>query len=151
MNDKWDRRFLELAEHIATWSKDPSTKVGAVLVRDYNLVVGLGYNGFPRGVDDLEERLSNREYKYPMIVHAEVNAVIMAGNKAEGATLYCIPTLMVPTMCSECCKVCIQAGVRRVVGWKPTRPLPDKWRLQQEIVETMCIEAGVEFDNHISK
>lgn len=66
--EKWDRRFLELAKQVSTWSKDPSTKVGAVLVNEDKHVVGMGFNGFPVGVADTEERLNNRELKYKMIV-----------------------------------------------------------------------------------
>ena len=76
--EKWDRRYLDIAKSVSQWSKDPSTKVGAVLVRD-NRIVSVGYNGFPEGVDDSEERYNNRELKYDLVVHAEVNAIISAG------------------------------------------------------------------------
>ena len=70
MTSKWDTRFLSLAEHISSWSKDPSTKVGAAIIGPYRDIISLGYNGFPRGVEDTPERLENRELKYKMIVHA---------------------------------------------------------------------------------
>ena len=100
--DKWDRRFLELAHHISTWSKDPSTQVGAVLVRDGNIVIGMGYNGFARGVYDTEERYSDRETKYKLVVHAEINAILMAGAAARGATLYVYPSFALPPICVDC-------------------------------------------------
>ena len=75
MNDKWKRRFIELAKHISTWSKDPSTQVGAVIVRPDKTIASVGFNGFPRGVDDRPEKLADRPLKYQMIVHAEINAI----------------------------------------------------------------------------
>ena len=143
---KWDHRFLKLAEHIAQWSKDPSTKVGAVLVKD-NLVVGLGYNGFPRGVADTEERYENRDTKYKLVVHAEVNAILMAGEKAKGATLFVWPSFMLPPICTECCKVAIQAGVAEIVGYKVDETeLTDRqlrWKDSILVSRDMCTEARI--------
>lgn len=119
ISEKWDRRFLALAEHVAQWSKDPSTKVGSVIVDPQTkLVVGLGYNGFPRGVEDTEERLKNRDIKLRMVVHAEVNAILMAGSKARGATMYNWPSFMTPPICSACAIVAIQAGIEEIVGFE---------------------------------
>ena len=72
--NKWDANFLTLANTVSMFSKDTSTKVGAVIVDDDNRVVSIGYNGFPKGVKD-DHRLDNRELKYEMIVHAEANGV----------------------------------------------------------------------------
>lgn len=146
---KWDQRFLKLAEHIAQWSRDPSTKVGAVLVNYQNMVVGLGYNGFPRGVHDHEGRYNDRELKYKLVVHAEVNAILMAGTKAWGATLYVWPSFMLPPICNECVKVAIQAGVRTIVGYVideaqlTERQL--RWKESILISRMMCDEAGVDY------
>ena len=85
MLDKWDHRFLALAEHISNWSKDPSTQVGAVITHTRSKrVVSMGFNGFPAGVEDTRERLDDRETKYEMVVHAEQNALMFAGDRAEG-------------------------------------------------------------------
>ena len=64
---KWDVRFLELAKHISLWSKDPSTQVGCVVVGPDREIRSTGFNGLPRGLEDTEERLNNREIKYPMM------------------------------------------------------------------------------------
>ena len=91
--NKWVKRFFRLANEVATWSKDPSTKVGAVIVGENKQIISQGYNGFPRGVDDTEERYNNREIKYKMVVHAEMNAILNAlynGSSVKGATLYVI-------------------------------------------------------------
>lgn len=142
--EKWDRRFLQLAKQVSTWSKDPSTQVGVVLVNELKQVVGLGYNGFPRGVNDTKERYDNRDLKYPMVVHAEVNSIIQAGEKARGCTLYIYPSFMLPPICSTCAGVAIQAGVVGIVGYDPDEndPRVQRWKGSIEIAKTMWQEAG---------
>ena len=143
---KWDIRFLELAKHVAQWSKDPSTKVGAVLISSEGREF-VGYNGFPKGVLDSEERLNNREVKYKLVVHAEVNAILKAGDKARGGTLYVWPSFSLPPICNECCKVAIQAGVKEIVGYLPNEndERVQRWKASISISEEMCNEAGISF------
>ena len=91
MSDKWDKRFLHLAKHISEWSKDPSTKVGCIVVGEDREIRSTGFNGFPRGIEDKQERLEDREQKYPMICHAEENAIMHAariGISLKGTTAY---------------------------------------------------------------
>lgn len=107
---KWDLRFLALAEHIAQWSKDPRTKVGAVIVDDLNRIVSVGYNGFPRGVTDSPELYDAREMKLLRVVHAETNAILNANKSVSGCKLY----LTLPP-CHECAKVIIQSGITQVI------------------------------------
>ncbi|MEC8351943.1 MAG: CMP deaminase, partial [Candidatus Thermoplasmatota archaeon] len=76
MSAKWDIRFLKLATHISEWSKDPSTKVGCVVVGPDREIRSTGFNGFPRGIQDSDDRLTNRDLKYPLICHAEENAIM---------------------------------------------------------------------------
>jgi dCMP deaminase len=146
--EKWDRRFLELAELIATWSKDPSTKVGAVLTHD-NKVIGLGYNGFPHGIKDDAMRYEDRDTKYKLVVHAEVNAILMAGEKAKGGTLYIVPSFMSPPICNECCKLAIQAGVKEIVGYLVDESTLNsrqlRWKESLLVSRIMCDEAGVRY------
>ena len=78
VSNKWDIRFLELAKHISGWSKDPSTKVGCVVVGEDREIRSTGFNGFPRGISDDNERLTDRNQKYPLICHAEENAIMHA-------------------------------------------------------------------------
>ena len=146
MSEKWDRRFLELAKHIASWSKDPSTQVGAVLISE-NGREFVGYNGFPKGVLDSEERLNNREVKYKLVVHAEVNAILKAGDKARGGTLYVWPAFALPPICNECCKVAIQAGVKEIVGYEPDEndERVKRWQESIGISKSMCDEAGISY------
>jgi dCMP deaminase len=144
----WDKRLLFLAEHISTWSKDPSTKVGAVLAHGKD-VVGLGYNGFPKGVEDTEERLNDRPTKYKLVVHAEANAILMAGHKTNGASLYVwCPGWGNPCICNECAKLAIQAGVKEVVGVEGVSKdngLSSRWGESMKVVSTMLDESSVTY------
>lgn len=142
INSNWDNRFMRLAREISTWSKDPSTKIGAVIVNNDRRILATGYNGFPRGIDDSEERLNDREQKYPLIVHGEMNALMNAlysGVSVKDATMYVwgLP------VCSECTKNVIQSGIKRVVITYPEYA-PEKWQIQwNEKSKLMYDEAGV--------
>jgi dCMP deaminase len=140
---KWDKRYLNLAKEVASWSKDPSTQVGAVAVGPKGQVLSQGYNGFPRGISDNPERLANRELKYRYIVHAEMNAIYNAsfnGVSLAGSTMYIhgLPC------CSECAKGLIQVGIKRIV--MPKRDVPDKWKDSWHLSNRMFGEAHVEID-----
>ena len=109
----WDERFLKLAKHISEWSKDPSTKVGCVVVGPDRELRSTGFNGLPRGIEDNEERLNNREIKYPLICHAEENAIMHAariGISLKGCTAY-----VTWPPCTRCARSLIQAGVSTIV------------------------------------
>ena len=132
----WDERYLGLAEYIAGWSKDPSTKTGAVIVRPNNTVVSIGFNGFPRGITD-DERLNNRELKYELILHCEINALVTASRDVSGCTLYTWPFLS----CSRCASVMIQAGIKKIVA--PVN-MNTRWAANLELSRELFAEAGVE-------
>ena len=140
-SNKWHYRFLELAKHVAQWSKD-STKVGAIIVNDENVVVGMGYNGFPRGVEDSEERLTNREMKLKLVVHAEVNAILNATNSVKHCKLYVWPTMMLPAVCPECAKVVAQSGIDTVVMYENYN-LSSQWENQAKYTKIIFEESGV--------
>lgn len=126
---KWNARFLLLAEHIAGWSKDPSTKVGAVIVRSNRTIAATGFNGFPAGEDDSPELYADRVYKYAHVVHAEVNALSFLSEedrKSKGLTLYSsFP------VCPACLRKIGEAGVLRVIQNK----LPSEGRSPEWIQE----------------
>jgi dCMP deaminase len=106
----WNKRFIELAEHVAQWSRDPSTKVGAVIVNpDNRRIVSVGYNGFPEYVLDTAERYNNRPTKYALVVHAELNAILTAKKDLTGHWLY-----VTLSPCRECAKAIIQCGIKQV-------------------------------------
>lgn len=146
MSEKWDRWFLGLAKYVSSASKDPSTKVGAVLVNDLKQVVGMGYNGFARGIADTDERLNNRELKYKLVVHAEVNAIVQAGHAARNSMLYVFPSFTVPPICHDCCKTAIQAGIKGIVGFIPDEAdeRVQRWKDSIAISKGMWEEVGLE-------
>lgn len=143
--ERWDRRYLELAKQVSTWSKDPSTQVGAVLVSGDGQREFVGYNGFPRGIADTDERLNNRELKYQMVVHAEINAILKAGRDARGGVLYVYPSFMLPPICHDCAKFAIQAGVAGIVGYVPDEndPRVQRWKNSITTAREMWLEAGL--------
>lgn len=136
---KWDRRFLDLATHVSGWSKDPSTKVGSVIVAPDRRIVSLGYNGFPRGVEDHEERLSDRPTKYAFVAHAERNALDNADVPMRGCTLY---VTLQP--CNECAKSIIQRGITKVVALIDKERAGEHYKTFLRYSHTMLTEAGVE-------
>ena len=141
---KWDDRFLVLAKLIGSWSKDPSTKVGAVIVDCNNRIISVGYNGFPKGVKDNKERLNDRESKYDIIIHAEANALSFASKSVEGCTLYTYPF----QPCSRCAGLIIQHGIKRVVSQKDSKASERtmSWGKNFELANTLFSEAGVEME-----
>lgn len=133
---KWSERFMHLAEHVATWSKDPSTQVGCVIVDNQNRVVSLGFNGFPRGIKDLKERYIDKDVKYLFVAHAERNALDNAPLSVEGCTLY---SPLLP--CNECAKSIIQKGITKVISYEPEEDRP---HLRWDITRQMFKEAEVQ-------
>ena len=139
MSEKWDARFLGQAELVAGWSKDPSTKVGAVIVDALNRVVSQGFNGFAKSIKDTRARLSDRAKKYPMVIHAELNAILFAQRSLRGCTIYIWP--MPP--CASCAGPLIQVGITRVVSVPPTAEHIDRWGDSYALAQEMFREAGV--------
>lgn len=141
----WDQRFMNMAQLISLWSKDPSSKIGAVIVNDERRILATGYNGFPRGIEDTEERLNNRDEKYPRIVHAEMNALMNAlynGVGVKDGTLYVFGL----PICPDCTKSVIQAGIKRVVIPYPIE-VPGKWKqVWEDRSKPMFKEAGIIID-----
>jgi len=138
---KWDYRFLNLAESISTWSKDPSSQIGAIAVRDRR-ILATGYNGFPHGIADLPGRLGNRDEKLLRIVHAEANIVAHAAKDGISLRDACIYVWKFAP-CANCCTLLIQAGIRRVVA--PNHPIPDRWETSFNLSREMLDEAGIDF------
>jgi dCMP deaminase len=139
--EKWHLRFMKLALQVATWSKDPSTTVGCVLVKDKK-VVSLGYNGFPKNISDDLNRLYKREEKYEITVHAEVNAVTTAalhGVSTEGCTAY-----VTFNPCSRCAAVLINAGIQSVFVNGNVK-IPTRWLENFILASKLLAEAGVSY------
>ena len=138
--DSWDQVFLRLAKEVASWSKDPSTKVGAVAVGPKRNVLAQGYNGFPRGIFDYAERYNDKPTKYMYVVHAEMNVIYNAtynGVSLDGASLY---VYGLPP-CSECAKGIIQVGIKEIIT--ETQGIPKKWEDSWNFSKSMFDEAGI--------
>lgn len=138
--DKWDRRFIALAQHISTWSLDPSTKCGAVIVDQHRRIVSTGYNGFPQGMPDSEESYADRDVKYSKIVHADMNALLFARRDLSGCTIVTWPFLP----CDNCFKHLAQAGIVRFVAPKPVLPSHiERWGPIIEKTKQYATEMGL--------
>lgn len=140
MNDKWDMRFLNLAKHIAQWSKDPSTQLGAVIVRPNKSVCSVGFNGFPQPMPDTQELYANREEKYSRVIHGEMNALLFAKEPVTGYTLYNYPL----PPCDRCFVAMVQAGITRFVAPKPNEQQNERWGAAFEKTRQFARECGVE-------
>lgn len=144
----WDRLFMRLVYEYASKSKDPSSKIGAVIARDRRPVL-FGYNGFPEGVEDSPERLNDRDTKYMMVEHAERNAIDMAARFGISTVDGILYTQVLP--CAGCAKAIIQARIREIVLHQPadeyfqTRSSASaNWKKDHEFSKIMFSEAGVQ-------
>lgn len=139
---RWNRRFLELAAHVASWSKDPSTKTGAVIVDERRRIVSVGYNGFPRGVRDDAPRLDYRAIKYEITLHCEANAILFASRSLEGCVLYTYPFLS----CSRCASMVVQVGICCCIAPVPTEDVLQRWAESLALTRMIYNEAGVRYE-----
>lgn len=130
----WDKRFVDLAFHVSGWSKDRSTGVGCVIVGPNNEIRAMGYNGFPRGIDDDKPERHERPIKYKWTEHAERNAIYNAarcGTQLDGCRMF---TQLYP--CSDCARGIIQSGIVEVVTIEPDWE-HDRWGDDFRLVRTM--------------
>lgn len=137
---KWDQRFMELAAVIASFSKDGSTQVGAVIVDAQRRIVSTGFNGLAQGVQDRPLWLADRAIKYRTIIHAEMNALLFAQRDLHGCTLYVHPL----PPCAVCASAVIQSGIRRVVTRQPAADLAERWSADLELADEMYRDVGLE-------
>lgn len=145
-SEKWHKRFMELARLVATWSKDPSTKTGAIVVGPDREIRATGYNGLVRGVDDNKPERMERPTKYDFFEHAERNAIYNAcltGTSLKGCIMYATHP-----PCTDCARAIIQAGIKIVVtnemeinSVTPTNTWRDKLSYSQQMFD----EAGIEY------
>ena len=145
-SEKWHKRFMEVAELVATWSKDPSTKTGAIVVGPDREIRATGYNGLVRGVDDNIPERMERPTKYDFFEHAERNAIYNAcltGTSLKGCVMYATHA-----PCTDCARAIIQSGIKMVVTHevKIDENTPkNTWRDKLVYSEQMFKEAGVEY------
>ena len=139
MDYKWNKRYLDLARQVASWSKDPSTQCGAVFVGEAGQVLSQGYNGFPRGIDDTKEYYLDRETKYERICHAEMNAIYNASRTGVSLNSSIAYIFGLPC-CHECAKAMIQVGVKEVVMNESSDP---RWNESCTTARNLLDEAQV--------
>ena len=145
----WGNRYTCLAKEISTWSKDPSTQVGAVVIGNNGEVLSQGYNGFPIGIKDTAARLKDRERKYNLVVHAEMNAIYNAGLNGvslKGSTLYVYGL----PVCNECAKGIIQVGIDKVIATRPA-DYNEKWDDSIKDAKALFKEAEVDYIIDVEK
>lgn len=131
---KWDTRFIDLAKLVASWSKDPSTQVGAVIVDKDKRIVSTGFNGFPQGVVD---ESTEREIKLLRTIHAEENALLFARRDVTGMTVY-----VTRPPCARCAAKLIQSGVSRVVYPLPPIDFIERWDNEMREAQAMFSQVG---------
>lgn len=144
LSGKWHWRYMELAKCVALWSKDPSSQIGSVAVGSKGQILSQGYNGFPRGIKDSHERLTDRPTKYKYVVHAEMNVIYNAtynGISLDNSILYVwgLP------ICSDCAKGIIQVGIREVY-WCCDKDIPENWKESMDLTASMFQEVGIKFE-----
>jgi dCMP deaminase len=142
----WDETFMLVTDLIANRSKDPNTQTGACIVNDKNIVVGLGYNGFPRNCHD-DELPWGREgefikTKYAYVVHAEANAIMNSNGSVEGCRLY---VNLFP--CNECSKLIIQSGIKEVIYQSDKYKDVDIFKASKQMLKL----AGVKVRRYVTK
>lgn len=138
---KWDMRFLGMANLVGSWSKDPSTQVGACIVDERNRIISVGYNGFARGVNDLQHHLDNRDEKLRRTIHAEQNALAFAQRDLTGCTIY-----ITHPPCARCAALIIQSGIKRVVSHFPAADFVTRWAEDMDSTESQFDEAGIVYE-----
>jgi len=145
IDTKWDLRFIDLAKHISTWSKDPSTQIGSIIVHSTSRqILSMGYNGFPRSIPDCPQWLDNRPMKNDLMVHGEQNAIYNAlsnGVSLKYSTIY-VHGLEI---CKECAKAVLQVGIQRVVIHK-IKETPERWAESCATAKSWLEMAGIVYD-----
>lgn len=144
----WNKYFIDLLEPIASKSKDPRTKVGAILVNHDHELISAGFNGFPRGVKDLPERYNDRPTKYKFVAHADTNALNIAAKNGKSTNNSIMYLPWYP--CTNCTKSIIQCGVKKVVidgrNYEEKEAHWTAWKEDIDISKTMLSEASVEIE-----
>ncbi len=139
MISKWSKRFYQMAELVASWSKDPSTRVGAVITAD-NRIVSVGFNGYPHGVSDSADT-DDRELKYLKTLHAEENAILFAKRDLVGCEIW-----VTHFPCPNCAAKIIQTGIAKVHCPEQDADFLSRWQDKITVSEDMFQQAGVQVD-----
>lgn len=139
MASKWAKRFIQMAELVGSWSKDPSTQVGAVITKQ-NRIVSVGFNGYPHGISDSAE-IDERETKYLKTLHAEENAILFAKRDLDGCEIW-----VTHFPCPNCAAKIIQTGISIVHCPAQTEDFLSRWGEKISLSQDMFDQAGVTVD-----
>lgn len=139
MASKWAKRFIQMAELVGSWSKDPSTQVGAVITKQ-NRIVSVGFNGYPHGISDSAE-IDERETKYLKTLHAEENAILFAKRDLDGCEIW-----VTHFPCPNCAAKIIQTGISVVHCPAQTDDFLSRWGEKISLSQDMFNQAGVSVD-----
>jgi dCMP deaminase len=146
VESKWDERCILLAKHISGWSKDPSTKCGAIAINPtHGQIISSGYNGFPRGAEDDDELYLNREFKLENVVHAEMNLIFnssLSGVSLMNSTVY----LWGLPPCNKCATALAQCGIGRIV-FSSAKEVPESWAESIKMGEMTLKRSGTIYQN----
>ncbi len=146
----WASYFINIANTVREKSKDPSSKIGAVIVGPEKQIISTGFNGFPRGIDETDLTRWERPIKYQFVEHAERNAIYNAarhGIAVRGCAMYIVGFGPPTVPCVECAKAVIQSGITRVVGYA-MKGVPKSWIADLAFANDLLIEAGVTVEEH---
>lgn len=138
---QWLEYFMKLAENVSEMSKDPSHKIGAVIVDKNKRIVSTGFNGFARNIIDSEERLNNKDIKRKLTLHAEENAVTFAKRDLTGCDIFVFGY----PPCAHCTSLLIQSGVKCIYYRNPTKRVSEHWKEDFELAEQIAKEVEVPY------
>ena len=150
MNEKWTIRFLELAEHFSKWSRDPSTQVGAIAVSQDRQILSIGWNGFPRGILDSQDRLSDRNKKYELIVHAEQNLIYNSSLNGISLAKSSLYVYGLP-VCLECAKAVAQVGIKTVYSGVIDLEKCNRWKESTDKAQKIFDELDINYYHYFKK
>ncbi|TCS39962.1 dCMP deaminase family protein [Reinekea marinisedimentorum] len=136
MISKWAKRFYQMAQLVGSWSKDPSTQVGAVITKS-NRIVSLGFNGYPHGISDSAET-DDREMKLLKTLHAEENAILFAKRDLTECEIW-----VTHFPCPNCAAKIIQTGINIVHCPEQTEDFLSRWGDKIKVSEEMFRQANV--------
>jgi dCMP deaminase len=142
--EKWDRRYLAMTALVSSFSKDPSTQVGCIIVRPDWTLCSIGFNGFPMTMADHHDRLNDREDKLNRTLHAEINACIHSREKLDGYSLFAFPFMP----CERCMVHLIQEGIARIVSIVPSEDKLARWGESFDRSRAYAEECGVEIKEY---
>ncbi len=136
MMSKWVHRFYQMAELVSSWSKDPSTQVGAVITKQ-NRIVSVGFNGYPHGISDSVD-IDDRDMKYLKTLHAEENAILFAKRDLDGCDIY-----VTHFPCPNCAAKIIQTGITTVYCPEQSQDFLSRWGDKIQVSQDMFDQANV--------